>query len=153
MSFAGVIYQVQQLINMPLIPPSVVSSASDYHALSLSSVQNSATTSVPLNATNSGTNNVNDILHNNLINNNSNNTVISNNNGSNNTNDSGENLIGNSTIRDGDSNGNIVNEEATNITCNSPLITSLQCNILTSHEPISTSTSAVNGNTSCISEY
>lgn len=140
---------------MPLIPPPVVSSASDYHSLSLPSVQNSATSSVPVNATinNSSSNdNVNDVLHINLINNNSSNTVMSNNNNSSNdTNGNGQNLIGNSTLRDGDSNGNIVNEEIANVSCNSPLVTSLPCNILTSHESTMTASApAVNGNAPCI---
>ncbi|KAK7602929.1 hypothetical protein V9T40_006903 [Parthenolecanium corni] len=149
----GVIYQVQQLINMPLVPPPVVSSASDYHALSLPSVQNSAVSSVPVNVSNDNSacnNNVNDILHINLINNNSNNNVTSNNNSYNDTNSNGQNLI-NSSPRDGDSNGNIVNEEIANVSCNSPVVTSLQCNILTSHESTLTpSAPVVNGNPPCI---
>lgn len=154
--FSGVIYQVQQLINMPLVPPPVVSSASDYHALSLPSVQNSAVSSVPVNVSNDNSacnNNVNDILHINLINNNSNNNVTSNNNSYNDTNSNGQNLI-NSSPRDGDSNGNIVNEEIANVSCNSPVVTSLQCNILTSHESTLTpSAPVVNGNPPCIGNY
>lgn len=135
---------------MPLIPPPVVSSASDYHSLSLPSVQNSTTSSVPVNAAiiNSASNdNANDILQINLINNNSNNTVMSNNNSNNDTNGNGQNLMGNSTSRDGDSNGNIVNEEIANVSGNSALVTSFPCNILTSHESsLTPSAPAVNGN-------
>lgn len=150
----GVIYQVQQLINMPVLPPCMLPSTSDYHILNLPSVPNTSTvTAIPVSISSiSNTNNVNNNL-----------SGLSNfsvsNNSTSNKNDSsvtgnGDNISTNTTSRDGD-NFNTVNGDMISDSSSSQLVTSVQCNtMLTSQKSnLPASVPTANGSIPCISTF
>ncbi|XP_065214939.1 E3 ubiquitin-protein ligase TRIP12 isoform X3 [Planococcus citri] len=92
----GVIYQVQQLINMPVLPPCMVPSTSEYHILSLPPIPNVSSAS---------SNNVPASNNSSPSSNNNNSTNINNNNSSNNT-----SISSNGTSpSNNDNNGNVDN--------------------------------------------
>lgn len=146
---------------MPVLPPCLVPSTSEYHGLNIPPVANAS--NVPAsNPNNNDNNNVNNNNNNDNINNNNNNINdnhnISNRSSVSNTNDStktdtnanssAENDASNSTSRDGDNNCNTVNGNVINENGNSQPVTAIECNnVLASHESIVTSPiSSTNGN-------
>lgn len=140
---------------MPVLPPCMVPSTSEYHILSLPPIPNISTqaaSNVP------ASNNA-------VSSNNNNSNIINNNNSSNNSNVNGTASVSN------DNNGNVDNANSTAAatgdgdndgTANgdvnrdsdsTQLITTVQCNnLLTSHES-NLSTSSANGSIPCISKY
>lgn len=149
----GVIYQVQQLINMPVLPPCMLPSTSDYHILNLPSVPNTSTvTTIPVSISSiSNTSNVNNNLSG-LSNFSVSNNSTSNKNDSNVT-GNGDNASTNTTSRDGDT-FNTVNGDMINDSSSSQLVTSVQCNtMLTSQKPnLPASVPAANGSIPCMSK-